>query len=296
MELLRQLSSQEGCHGKQKKAPQDSHGCFPGLVLDTSQTAWHVTLLQPVFCTYCFFLFSPPSMQKEMTERICHWSLLADELSWLTQSLVGQDRPVVGDSLPRTCSGHSSSLTYEHCRSASSGQGWILSFPRTSGQIFLLLIDANLCCMVPVLESYWLTGEWGKLLYFCTLWFLRLNLTSIFQRLSLLFCPQLHWSPDISLSIPAMWAGVTLATRWYLSHRQWVCGNTWDQPCKAGGISSHCLHMVSGWCAVFNHELWMSPSALIHALPKGPFFPSRDFHIWKKGLDDGLRCIKYCLE
>lgn len=91
MELLRQLSSQEGCHGKYKKDLQGSHGCFPGLVLDTSQTAWHVTLLKPVFSTYCSFLFSLHSMQKEMTERICHWSLLADELSWLTQSPVGQD-------------------------------------------------------------------------------------------------------------------------------------------------------------------------------------------------------------
>lgn len=43
-----------------------------------------------------------------------------------------------------------------------SGFNWILSFPRTSGQIFLLLIDHNLCCMAPVLESHWLTGEWGK--------------------------------------------------------------------------------------------------------------------------------------
>lgn len=64
---------------------------------------------------------------------------------------------------------------------------------------------------------------------------------------------------------------------------QWVCDNTWDQLCKAGGISSHCLHVPSCWCAVFNHELWMSPSALIHALPKGPFFPSRDFSHLEEG-------------
>lgn len=69
----------------------------------------------------------------------------------------GTRHPVVGDLFPWTCSGHSNSLTYEHCRRASSGQGLILSFPRTSGQIFLLLIDPSLCCMVPVLESltYW---------------------------------------------------------------------------------------------------------------------------------------------
>lgn len=35
----------------------------------------------------------------------------------------GTRHPVVGDLFPWTCSGHSNSLTYEHCRRASSGQG-----------------------------------------------------------------------------------------------------------------------------------------------------------------------------
>lgn len=46
---------------------------FLGLFLDTYQTALRITSPKPVFCTNWFFLFSSPSMQKEMTERICHW-------------------------------------------------------------------------------------------------------------------------------------------------------------------------------------------------------------------------------
>lgn len=45
-----------------------------GLFLDTYQTALRITSPKPVFCTDWFFFFSFPSMQKEMTERICHWS------------------------------------------------------------------------------------------------------------------------------------------------------------------------------------------------------------------------------
>lgn len=45
-----------------------------GLFLDTYQTALRIASPKPVFCTDWFFFFSFPSMQKEMTERICHWS------------------------------------------------------------------------------------------------------------------------------------------------------------------------------------------------------------------------------
>lgn len=110
------------------------------------------------------FFSLPLQCRKKWQNEFATEAFLTHELSWLAQSPVGQDTLCWETSslgLTLGIPAHRPMNTAEEPL-----QVRIQLNPKFSKNLwtdfFLLLIDPNLCCTVPVIESHWLTGEWGK--------------------------------------------------------------------------------------------------------------------------------------